>query len=146
MFFFINKSIIKIFLTSKKLFIHNIAFLSEEVVSISAILWIMDWYFGQKFQFKVRPPWWWICFLQKCRFSLHKTFIYGLEWCGLKIDYCDVFISCLDFNSDGTHSLQWIIDEQVMQSYIFSNLFWWRNKLTYTLDGLPLILGIELFL
>ncbi len=30
----------------------------------------------------------------------------GLEWCGLLVDYCDVFISCLDSHSDGTHSLQ----------------------------------------
>ncbi len=29
-----------------------------------------------------------------------------LEWCGLLVDYCDVFISCLDSHSDGTHSLQ----------------------------------------
>ncbi len=28
----------------------------------------------------------------------------GLEWCGLLVDYCDVFISCLDSHSDGTHS------------------------------------------
>ncbi len=30
----------------------------------------------------------------------------GLEWCGSLVDYCDVFISCLDSHSDGTHSLQ----------------------------------------
>ncbi len=30
----------------------------------------------------------------------------GLEWCGLLVDYCDVFISSLDSHSDGTHSLQ----------------------------------------
>uniref|UniRef100_A0A8C1MXU6 Contactin associated protein like 3 n=1 Tax=Cyprinus carpio TaxID=7962 RepID=A0A8C1MXU6_CYPCA len=29
----------------------------------------------------------------------------GLECCGLLVDYCDVFISCLDSHSDGTHSL-----------------------------------------
>ncbi len=28
------------------------------------------------------------------------------EWCGLLVDYCDVFISFLDSHSDGTHSLQ----------------------------------------
>ncbi len=38
--------------------------------------------------------------------QLHKTLIDGLEWCGLLVDYCDVFISCLDSHSDGTHSLQ----------------------------------------
>ncbi len=30
----------------------------------------------------------------------------GLEWCGLLVDYCDVFIVCLDSRYDGTHSLQ----------------------------------------
>ncbi len=30
----------------------------------------------------------------------------GLEWCGLLMDYCDVFIRCLDSHSDGTYSLQ----------------------------------------
>ncbi len=30
----------------------------------------------------------------------------GLKWCGLLVDYCDVFISCLDSHSYGTHSLQ----------------------------------------
>ncbi len=35
------------------------------------------------------------------RFTSHD----GLESCGLHVDYCDVFISCLDSHSDGTHSL-----------------------------------------
>ncbi len=35
------------------------------------------------------------------RFSLHNILIDEL-------DYCDVFISCLDSHSDGTHSLQMI--------------------------------------
>ncbi len=67
----------------------------------------MDWYFGWKQRFEV------IFFIndgfvsyKKCSFSLHKTIIDGLEWCGLLVDYCDVFISCLDSHSDGTHSLQ----------------------------------------
>ncbi len=30
----------------------------------------------------------------------------GLYLSGLLVDYCDVFISCLDSHSDGTHSLQ----------------------------------------
>ncbi len=38
--------------------------------------------------------------------SLHKTLIDELEVCGLLVDYCDVFISCLVSRSDGTHSLQ----------------------------------------
>ncbi len=39
-------------------------------------------------------------------FCLLKMLTDGLEWCGLLVDYCDVFISCLDSHSDGTHSLQ----------------------------------------
>ncbi len=35
---------------------------------------------------------------QKHRFSLHKMLPDGLEWCGLLVDYCDDFISCLDPN------------------------------------------------
>ncbi len=35
-----------------------------------------------------------------------KTLIDGLESCRLLVDYCDVFINCLDSHSDGTHSLQ----------------------------------------
>ncbi len=44
----------------------------------------------------------WICF----SFCLLQMLTDGLEWCGLFVDYCDVFISCLDSHSDGTHSLQ----------------------------------------
>ncbi len=64
-----------------------------------------------------------ICFLQTCIFWLHKTSIDGLEWCGLLVDYCDVFISCLDSHSDGTHSLQrihwWASDEML---YFFKSV------------------------
>ncbi len=44
------------------------------------------------------------------------------------VDYCDVFISCLDSHSDGTHSLQskWC--------NVTSLQIWWRNKLIYILD------------
>ncbi len=48
-----------------------------------AFLWIMDWCFGQKWWFKVKMLWWWICFLQTCSFSLHNILIDVLEWCGL---------------------------------------------------------------
>ncbi len=44
-------------------------------------------------------------------FLLHKMLIDGLESCGLLVDYCDVFISCLDSHSDGTHPS---ISEQVL--------------------------------
>ncbi len=54
-----------------------------------ALLWIMDLYFRKKQWFEVK-----------------HMLTDGLEWCGLLVDYCDVFISCLDSHSDGTHSLQ----------------------------------------
>ncbi len=46
----------------------------------------------------------WICFLQTHSFCLLQMLSDGLEWCGSLA--CDVFISCLDSHSDGTHSLQ----------------------------------------
>ncbi len=52
------------------------------------------------------------------------------------VDYCDVFISCLDSHSDGTHSLQrihWWASDVMLH---FFKLFWWRNKLIYILDAL----------
>ncbi len=88
-----------------------------------ALLWIID-YFGRSS--------WWICFSQTHSFSLHKMLIDGLEWCGLLMDYCDVFISCLDSHSDGTHSLQrihWWASDVMLH---FSK----RNKLMSFLDGL----------
>ncbi len=45
-------------------------------------------------------------FLRNAQLSLHNTSIDGLESCGLLVDYCDFFISCLDSHTDGTHSLQ----------------------------------------
>ncbi len=53
-------------------------------------LWIIDLYFVQKEQFKVKDGF------------FFKQLLSSKEWCGL----CDVFISCLDSHSDGTHSLQ----------------------------------------
>ncbi len=49
------------------------------------------------------------------------------------MDNCDVFISCLDSHSDGTHSLQrihWWANDVMLFLQI-----WWRNKLIYILDG-----------
>ncbi len=68
-------------------------------------------YFSNGFEVKNR---------QTRSFWLHEMLIDGLEWCGLLADYCDVFISCLDSNSDGTHSGS--IGEQVMECYISPNL------------------------
>ncbi len=55
----------------------------------------------------------------KHSFSLHKMLIDGLESCGLLVDYCDVFISCLNSHSNGTHSLQMILwwASDVMQNF-----------------------------
>ncbi len=94
----------------------------------------MDWYFGQKQCFKIKMPLFMNEFVyyniqlllklailvalhanhlskqnQLLIHILHKMLTDGLEWCGSLVDYCDVFISCLDFrHSDGTHSLQTI--------------------------------------
>ncbi len=71
------------------------------------------------------------CFLQTHSFSLLKTLTDRLEWCGLLVDYCDVFISCLDSHSDGTHSLQsihwwtseWYISPNLMKKQTPLQLF-----------------------
>ncbi len=54
---------------------------------------------------KVKMPGW-ICFLQTRSFSFAQTLTDGLELCGLLVDYYDIFISCLNSHSNGTHSLQ----------------------------------------
>ncbi len=67
---------------------------------------------------------------QKC-FSLQKMLTDGLESCGLLVDYCDVFIRCLD--SDGTHSLQsihsWASD--VMLNFQQICIFAWTIPLSF---------------
>ncbi len=49
-----------------------------------------------------------------------------MDWSG--VDYCDVIISCLDFNSDGTHSLQRIHwgtnNAEFSKSFPIKFLFW----------------------
>ncbi len=39
-------------------------------------------------------------------FFCFTRLIDGLEWSGILEVHCDVFSSCLDSHSDGTHSLQ----------------------------------------
>ncbi len=55
-----------------------------------------------------------------------------MDWSG--VDYCDVFISCLDSHSDGTHSLMsihcWDTDAVTFLQT------WWRNKLILISDDL----------
>ncbi len=53
-----------------------------------------------------------------------------MDWSG--VDYCDVFISCLDSHSDGTHShplLRHWCSDAFLQT-------WWRNKLILISDEL----------
>ncbi len=69
------------------------------------LLLIMDSYFDQKWWFKVKNLSMMDLFITNLFVS--KTFIY--ESCGLLVDYRDVFISCLDSHSDGTHSLQRVL-------------------------------------
>ncbi len=68
-------------------------------------LWIEDLYFSRKQRTEVKTSSWWICFYKHTAFHF-IALIYRLERCGLHVDYCDVFISCLVSHSDGTHSLQ----------------------------------------
>ncbi len=53
-------------------------------------------------------------FLTNTQFFSSQYINWWLEWCGILVDYCDVFISCLVSHSDGTHSLQrihwWVTD------------------------------------
>ncbi len=40
--------------------------------------------------------------------TVHQILFDVLELCGLLVDYCDVFISCLDYHFDGAYSLKMI--------------------------------------
>ncbi len=60
------------------------------------LLWIMDLYLSGKQQFEVKTP---LMDLFQLLSSQDVNW-----WSG--VDYYDVFISCLDSHSDGTHSLQ----------------------------------------
>ncbi len=79
-----------------------------------AILWIEDSHFSWKQWIEVKNVLMMNLFNKIYIFLLHKTLLDGSEWCGLLVDYCGVFISCLDTYSDGTHSLQrircWVSD------------------------------------
>ncbi len=47
-----------------------------------------------------------VYFFSSSKFLFHKILTDGLEWCELLVDYCDVFVKCLDTHSDDTHSLK----------------------------------------
>ncbi len=46
-----------------------------------------------------------------CYYNMRDFASQDINWwsclCGLLVDYCDVFISCLNSYSDGTHSQRW---------------------------------------
>ncbi len=73
--------------------------------SLDEALWIMDYNLKLKCLYDG--------FVSYKHFSLHKMLNDGLDLCELLEDYCDVFISCLDSHSDGTHSLQ--------------RIYWWAS-------------------
>ncbi len=47
-------------------------------------------------------------FLTNTQYLTSQDVIDRQKFCQLLVDYCDVFISCLNSHSDGTHSLQMI--------------------------------------
>ncbi len=69
-----------------------------------------------------------------------------MDWSG--VDYCDVFISCLDSHSDGTHSLQRIHWWDTMLHfwkkliYVLEGHFGWTAPLTSNLIGLWLFMDV----
>ncbi len=77
--------------------------------------------------FKKLKTFWWICFLQTQAFLASQDVN---KWCGL---HCDVFISCLDSHSNGTHSLQ-RIHWSAMECDNSPNLV--KKKLSSVLYGL----------
>ncbi len=53
------------------------------------------------------------------------------------MDYYDVFISCLDYNSDGTHSFQRIHwKASVVMLNLSKSVLMKKQQLIYILDGL----------
>ncbi len=81
----------------------------------------------------------WLVFLQT-QLSLYTKKTDRPESCGLLVDYCYVFISCLNSYSDGTHSLQrihwWASDVRLHLSKIVQICFSEPSKLIDILDCL----------
>ncbi len=65
--------------------------------------------------------------------SLRMMLTDGLEWCGLLVDYCDVFISCFGL-SFWRHPFT--AEHPLVSKWCNATFIWWRNKLIYILDGL----------
>ncbi len=85
------------------------------------LLWIMDLYFSQKQ--------WFLCFTNVINWCLLLKWsdVDYLLWCCVTcVCCCDVFISCLDSHSDGTHSLQrihwWARDVMLHFSIFFADV------------------------
>ncbi len=86
--------------------------------------------------FKVKTPWWWICFFKKIQLFISEDINWwtGVVWitCGLLWCFYQLFglILTAPIHCRGS------IGEQEMWCYISPNLFWWRNKLIYISNGL----------
>ncbi len=102
----------------------KVVFLLEKL-----ILWIKDLYFICKQRIEVQK--FWIRSLQTYSLLLHKKLNDGLKLCGLLVDYCDVWV--LIWRHPFIVEIHcWASDAML----ISPNLFLWRNKLIYILDGL----------
>ncbi len=100
--------------------------------------WILMWETTADGLFHWRKHYYGLCCFSFCLLQMLTD---GLEWCGLLVDYCDVFISCLDSHSDGTHSLQSI---HCWASDAMTHFSKWRNKLINILE--IFIFGWTIFL
>ncbi len=88
---------------------------------------IMDYSFPVNNSLKLKTSWW-ICLLQTLSFLLWSH-----------VDYLWIIVMFLSaawtLILTAPIHCRWSISEQVI-GYIYPNLFWWRNKLIYILDGL----------
>ncbi len=102
---------------------------------------------------------WWLYLSQKQWFEVKNALmgsfitnilLFALQdvkyWTGVTVDYYDIFISCLDSHSGGTHSLQRIHWWAMMSCYFSPNLFRWRNKLSWPEGEYIFSKKIKLFL
>ncbi len=68
-----------------------------------------------------------------------------MDWSG--VDYCDVFISCLDSHSDGTHSLQrihwWDTDAETHFTISLNVLLYKLNTTSFKFSQLLIFYSVE---
>ncbi len=76
---------------------------------------------------------WWVCFLQTCSFSRHKTLTDGLE-CGLLVDYywCFYQLFGLSFWRHPFTAEDPLVSKWCNATFL---QIWWRNKLIWILNG-----------